>query len=104
MGGMSRAAVRRLEPTDCRVRVDGVEVAARAGETVAATLLASGGWTAFHCGMGACFACVVTIDGERGRRACVELTHPGMVVQTGLSGAGNAAADPANGRQPADVP
>ncbi|HEY5317332.1 MAG TPA: 2Fe-2S iron-sulfur cluster-binding protein [Solirubrobacteraceae bacterium] len=78
----ARPAVRRLVPTDCQVLVDGVEIAARAGETVSATLLAAGGWTAFSCGMGACFACLVRIDGEDGRRACLELTRPGMVVET----------------------
>ena len=78
----ARPAFRRLQPTDCQVVIDGAAVAARAGETVAATLLAAGGWRPLYCGMGACFACVVTIDGEPGRRACVELTRPGMVVQT----------------------
>jgi predicted molibdopterin-dependent oxidoreductase YjgC len=76
------AAVRRLEPTDCRVTVDGGQLDARAGETVSALLLASGGWRPFHCGMGACFACVVTIDGIDGQRACVALVRDGMVVET----------------------
>jgi len=75
-------AMRRLEPTDCEVVIDGVSLAARAGETVAETLLAAGGWRSLYCGMGACFVCVVTIDGEPGRRACIELTRPGMVVET----------------------
>jgi ferredoxin len=75
--------VRRLAPTDCRVVIDGAEVEARAGETVAATLLAAGGWMPFQCGMGACFSCLVTIDGTAARRACVERTRDGMVVETG---------------------
>jgi ferredoxin len=82
MTSSSPPAVRRVEPTDCRVVVDGVEVDARAGETVAATLLATRGWIPFQCGMGTCFSCAVTIDGRAGRRACVELTRPGMVIVT----------------------
>ena len=85
---MSRSpspAVRRLEQTDCRVFIDGAEVLeARTGETVAATLLATGGWIPFQCGMGTCFSCLVRlIDGIAGRRACVELTRPGMAIETG---------------------
>ena len=76
-------AVRRLAPTDCRVALDGEPVEARAGETVAATVLAAGGWMPFQCGMGACFSCLVTIDGRADRRACVERTHDGMVIETG---------------------
>jgi ferredoxin len=75
-------AVRRLRPTDCHVVIDGEERPARAGETVAATLLAAGGWRPLQCGMGACFACTVTIDGTPGRRACVELTRPGMIIES----------------------
>jgi ferredoxin len=75
--------VRRLAPTDCSVVLDGRAVAARAGETVAATVLAAGGWIPFQCGMGACFSCLVTIDGRAGRRACVEATREGMVIETG---------------------
>jgi ferredoxin len=82
---------------------DGVEIAARAGETVAATLLAASGWLPFQCGMGVCFECVVTIDGRQGRRACVELTRPGMVVQTPHQRAGGVAADPASRKEPADA-
>jgi predicted molibdopterin-dependent oxidoreductase YjgC len=78
----ARAAVRRLDPPDCLVTVDGAEVPARAGETVAALLLARADWRPFHCGMGVCFQCVVTIDGRDGRRACVELVRPGMAIAT----------------------
>lgn len=34
------------------------------------------------CGMGICFECRVTIDGARGRRACLERVSPGMRVTT----------------------
>jgi hypothetical protein len=78
-----RAAVRRLLPPDCQVTVDGAVVDAREGESVAALLLASGGWRPFHCGMGVCFECVVTIDGVTGQRGCVVPVRVGMEIETG---------------------
>lgn len=80
--GTEQTAVRRLEPTDCSVTVDGERIDARQGETVAATLLCAGAWRPLFCGMGACFACLVTIDGVPDRRGCVEITRPGMVIET----------------------
>jgi predicted molibdopterin-dependent oxidoreductase YjgC len=77
------SAVRRLLATDCAVTLDGARVPARAGETVAALLLAAGDWRPLHCGMGACFACMVTLDGRAGQRACVEPVRPGMVIESG---------------------
>jgi glycine/D-amino acid oxidase-like deaminating enzyme len=72
----------------------GQPMAAIEGETVAAALSAAG-ITAFretpsgaarglYCGMGACFDCVVTIDGRIGRRACLEKVRDGMVVTPGM--------------------
>lgn len=34
------------------------------------------------CGMGICFECRVTVDGEPHRRACLERVRAGMRVQT----------------------
>ena len=76
------SAVRRLRDPDCRVTVDGEPAPARAGESVAALLLARGAWGRLYCGMGACFACLVTIDG-RVERACSEPVRPGMAIETG---------------------
>jgi predicted molibdopterin-dependent oxidoreductase YjgC len=73
--------------------VDGAEVTARAGDSVAAALLAAG-LRAFRstavsgaprgpfCMMGACFDCVVTIDGERNVQACLVRVADGMKVET----------------------
>jgi ferredoxin len=72
--------MRRLLPTDTTIVVDGVDVRARTGETVAAALLAAG-HRVLYCGMGACFVCVVTIDGAPGRRACLEAVRPGLRVE-----------------------
>lgn len=69
---------------------DGVPIAALEGETVAAALSAAGITTfrttpsgaprGLHCGMGACYECVVTIDGRHGQRACQAKAADGMRV------------------------
>ena len=72
------------------LRFDDQVIRARAGETVAAALSAAG-VTAFretpagaprglYCGMGACFDCIVTIDGRPGQRACMTPAADGMVI------------------------
>lgn len=75
--------------------IDGVPFVARQGDSVAAAMLASGR-LAFRasvvsgsrrgpwCLMGACFDCVVTIDGAPGRRACLATVAPGMRIETGM--------------------
>jgi glycine/D-amino acid oxidase-like deaminating enzyme len=74
-----------------RIRFDGQDIPALRGETVAAALSAAG-IVAFrrtptgaprglHCGMGACFDCVVTIDGRIGQRACMTKVADGMEVR-----------------------
>jgi predicted molibdopterin-dependent oxidoreductase YjgC len=74
--------------------VDGETVHAHAGETVAAALLASGRRTlrrtpksgaprGMFCGMGVCFDCVVTINGESRVRACMTPVQDGMRIDTG---------------------
>ena len=73
--------------------VDGVDVSAFAGETVAAVLLASGTRVlrrtaraglgrGLFCGMGVCFECLVTVDGRPNVRACVTPVLEGMSVVT----------------------
>jgi predicted molibdopterin-dependent oxidoreductase YjgC len=72
---------------------DGEAIAAFAGETVAAALFAAGRRTlritavggtprGFFCGMGVCFDCLVIIDGEPSRRACLTFATEGMRVET----------------------
>ncbi len=76
------------------VVVDGQAVEAYPGETVATVLLALGRQTFRHtdrlhsprglfCGMGVCFDCLVTIDGQPNVRACMTPVQAGMVVETG---------------------
>ncbi|MBM3646809.1 MAG: (2Fe-2S)-binding protein [Alphaproteobacteria bacterium] len=73
--------------------VDGRPIEARAGDTVAAALLAAGigpcrttpvsaAPRAPYCLMGVCFDCLVTIDGVGSRQACLVPVHEGMKVET----------------------
>ncbi len=75
------------------IEVDGEQVAAYQGETIAAALIASGRQvfrrTARHdsprgifCGMGICFDCLMTVNGVRNVRTCVTPVEPGMKVET----------------------
>src|SRR5690242_2052128 len=76
-------------------RFDDTPIEALEGETIAAALSAagiiayrrtnSGALRGLHCGMGACFDCVVTVDGRIGQRACMIKVADGMVV-TGMIG------------------
>ena len=72
--------------------VDGESVEARAGETVAAAMLAAGRRTirrtakrdeprGLYCVMGVCWECAVLIDG-RIVRACAVPAAPGLAVET----------------------
>ena len=75
------------------LKVDGKEIRARDGDTVAAALLAagikhtrttpvSGKPRAPYCLMGVCFDCLVTIDGVGSRQACLVPVREGMLVET----------------------
>ena len=80
-----------LEPV--AITVDGRSVAARAGDTVAAALLAasidhcrltpvSGAPRAPYCLMGVCFECLVTIDGVGNKQSCLIPVRTGMRIET----------------------
>ena len=75
------------------VVVDGTDVPAHEGETIAAALLAAGRrftrWTArtgeprgYFCGMGVCQDCLVTVDGRPNVRACVTPARDGMRIES----------------------
>jgi predicted molibdopterin-dependent oxidoreductase YjgC len=78
---------------DVVISVDGATVTARAGDTVAAALLAagltptrttpvSGAPRAPYCMMGVCFECLVTIDDIGNRQGCLVPVSEGMRVET----------------------
>src|SRR5215472_2591173 len=72
------------------IHFDGGPIPALEGETIAAALsaagivafrrAASGAPRGLHCGMGACFDCVVTVDGRIGQRACMTKVADGLAV------------------------
>ena len=73
--------------------IDGRPASARAGDSVAAALLANGVTTCRntpvsgaargpYCMMGVCFDCLVTIDGTGNRQGCQVRVSPGMAVET----------------------
>ncbi len=75
------------------VTIDGVAQEAKAGDSVAATLLAAGIVTtraspvsgaprAPYCMMGVCFECLVTIDGVGNRQSCLIAVSDGMAIET----------------------
>ena len=87
----------RLPEADARpvvaVTVDGVRVCARQGDTVAAALLAAafrhcrtspvgGAPRAPYCMMGACFECLVQVDGVSNRQGCLLVVREGMQIAT----------------------
>lgn len=85
-------------------RFDGRPIAALEGETIAAALSAaditgfrrtpSGAPRGIHCGMGACWDCVVTIDGRIGQRACMIPATDGASVSSGFPAAPAAPPEP----------
>lgn len=78
---------------DCRVLVNGLDVPAVSGRTVAATLHAQGilAWRTNavdgsprgpFCGMGICRECIVTVEGMDEQRACLLMVKDGLRIGT----------------------
>lgn len=76
-----------------RFTIDGRPATGRAGDTVAAALLAagaaacrttpvSGAPRAPYCMMGVCFECLVVIDGVGNRQGCLVPLTEGMQIET----------------------
>jgi predicted molibdopterin-dependent oxidoreductase YjgC len=72
---------------------DGAPLTAEAGQTVGAALLAAGirSWRrtrgggrprGLFCGIGACFDCLVDVNGDRALRACLVPVREGDEVRT----------------------
>jgi predicted molibdopterin-dependent oxidoreductase YjgC len=73
------------------VTFEGRTLTAREGQTVAAALTAAGvrSWRTTRrgarprgvfCGIGACFDCLLTIDGRPAQRACLVPVRDGMIL------------------------
>lgn len=76
------------------ISIDGAPFEAKAGDSVAAALLAagraahrtstiSGAPRGAYCLMGVCFECLVRIDGFDNRQGCMVIVRDGMVIETG---------------------
>ena len=76
-----------------KIFIDGTATPARHGDTVAAAMLGSGyvacRTTAVsgaprgpYCLMGVCFDCLVKIDGDANRQACMTTVQDGMRIET----------------------
>ena len=77
-----------------RITIDGASVVGATGDSVAAAVLAagvlstrrapiSGAARAPYCMMGVCFECLMTIDGQPNRQACMVQIREGMAIETG---------------------
>lgn len=75
------------------ILVDGQEVPAYEGESIAAALLAAGYRTfrltprgaahrSYYCGMGVCHECLMTVDGLPNVRTCMTPVREGLRVET----------------------
>lgn len=79
-------------PNEVELKINGRSVRVERGTSVAAAILQAGFTTFFHspggepraplCGMGVCYGCMVTIDGEKGVLACQTICRKGMEVVT----------------------
>ena len=80
-----------MPDANCTIRVDGLEIPATTGESLAVALL-NNGHIRFRqscsgqgrdplCGMGICYECRVRISG-RWTRACLEPVRDGMEIST----------------------
>jgi D-hydroxyproline dehydrogenase subunit gamma len=83
---------REAGAADVSITIDGRPSSARGGDSVAAALLAagvlacrttavSGAPRGPFCLMGACFDCLVTIDGHPNRQACLVAVRAGMRIE-----------------------
>ena len=78
---------------EVEIVVDGLPIMAFEGESVAAALLASGRRTlrttarlheprGMYCGIGICFDCVMTVDGNPNVRTCQTPVRAGMQIES----------------------
>lgn len=95
------------------IEVDGRVVPAISGESVAAAMVASemvafgadpnGAPLGIGCGMGACFACQVEVEGSGRARACITPVRNGMRLRTGHAAQGGVLSPIAGAARNCDV-
>lgn len=80
-------------PAGATLTFDGRPIPFRPGQTVGAALMAQGivSWRTtrrehtergLFCGIGVCFDCLVTVDGQRVQRACITAACDGQDVRS----------------------
>jgi len=84
--------IRPAEPRPLRITVDGTHLEGLQGQSLAGVLLAHGdiAWRTtvagrrrgVFCGIGVCFDCVATVNGESDVRTCLRRARDGDVVAT----------------------
>ncbi|WP_176086382.1 (2Fe-2S)-binding protein [Martelella sp. HB161492] len=90
---MAPTKTRRIDSADTLTfTFEGETITAQAGDSVAAALTAagitdfrasvvSGSPRGVYCMMGACFDCLVNVDGQPNRQACMTEVSEGLVVK-----------------------
>jgi predicted molibdopterin-dependent oxidoreductase YjgC len=89
----SQDPIRPGAATAVSLTLDGEEFHGLAGQTIAGVLIASGrlAWRrtsaagdprGLFCGIGVCFDCIVTVNGERDVRACQRRVTDGDVIDS----------------------
>ncbi len=79
--------------------LNGENLTAISGQSIAAAMISSGerinrttriegSPRGIFCGIGACFDCLVVVDGVSNQRACITEVREGMIIQT-QSGSGS---------------
>ncbi|QQK75725.1 (2Fe-2S)-binding protein [Salicibibacter cibarius] len=82
-----------LENKEVTIQFNGVDYIGLENESIAATLLANGIRTlrysekerkprGIYCGIGHCYECRVTVNGERSVRACITPVKDQMIVES----------------------
>lgn len=82
------------DPEQLDILFDGRPIPARPGQSVGAALTEAGirSWRrtrkndaprGLFCGIGVCYDCLLTIDGQRNQRACLAPADPGTICETG---------------------
>ena len=85
------------KPNALSLTFDGRALRADAGQTVGGALTAAGirSWRAtrrqgrprgLFCGIGVCFDCLITVDGQPSQRACLVPVADGMRLESGGAG------------------
>ena len=82
-----------MSDNSVEIQHDGESIVAREGQSVLAALWASGVRTlhttaryqdarSAYCGIGVCFDCIATVNGEPNVRTCMVPVQSGLVVET----------------------